>query len=575
MVEPDRVIATIKPVKMDPVGNGSYKVDMGRNFTGWLEIRNLRGSPGQPITMRITDDPKSTTEFGQVSTYICGEAPGTFRNRFNYAGGRYVHLQGPGRPPKLADIVGYAVSTDLERTGHFECSDELLNSIYETDLWTFRANTLNGVTMDCPHRERLGYGEVAWATAWGCGLPNYRAGAFYTNMIRNWCDVQHEDGSIWFVTPHMRYTWGGTLWSSAPVTIGWEMYRQYGDKRVLAQAYPTCKKWMAFLESKVSPKGDGVLTQYIKDRGRFLGDWAAPQGRKEWSGSTEALLFNNCVYALDLKMMTDIAGAIGNEEDAARYAGQLGRLRENIHRRFFDAEHNVYIDARQVHLAFPLYVGVVPEDVRPAVIANLKKEITDTRPYLDMGSSGLPMLLHYLIEDAEWNDILHRHLTNTARPGYGYFLEQDETTWPEYWSSTCASKIHTCYTGVASWFIKGLGGIRNAPEHFGYKRFVIKPHVVGDLRFARTSMESLYGKIVSNWKRDGAALEMDVEIPANASATVHVPAKDAASVTEGGRPAARAEGVAFVRMESGAAVFAVGSGAYRFASRLRAGEVGR
>ena len=423
-----------------------------------------------------------------------------------------------------------------------------------------------GVTMDCPHRERLGYGEVAWATAWGCGLPNYSAGAFYTHMIRNWCDVQHEDGSIWFVAPHMRYTWGGTLWSSAPVTVGWEMYRQYGDKRVLARAYPTYKKWMAFLDSKVSEKTAGLLTPYIRHGGRFLGDWAAPRGRKEWGQTQEALLFNNCVYALDLKMMTGIAKALGREDDAAHYAGQLNSLRKNIHKRFFDPETNVYIDARQVHLAFPLYVGVVPENVRPAVIANLKKEITETRPYLDMGSSGLPVLLHYLIEDAEWNDILYEHLRKTTRPSYGYFLKQDETTWPEYWSSTCASKIHTCYTGVASWFIKGIGGIRNDPEHYGYKRFVIKPHLVGDLTFARTSMESLHGKIVSNWKRKGTRLEMNVTIPPNTSATVHVPAADASSVTESGRRAASAEGVRFVRMDGGAAVFTVASGSYRFAS---------
>ena len=118
------------------------------------------------------------------------------------------------------------------------------------------------------------------------------------------------------------------------------------------------------------------------------------------------------------------------------------------------------------------------------------------------------------------------------------------------------------------WFIKGIGGIRDDPEHFGYKRLVIKPHLVGDLTFARTSMESLHGKIVSNWKRKGTRLEMDVTIPPNTSATVYVPAKNADAVTEGGGPAARAEGVTFVRMEKGAAVFTVGSGSYRFASTI-------
>ena len=79
-------------------------------------------------------------------------------------------------------------------------------------------------------------------------------------------------------------------------------------------------------------------------------------------------------------------------------------------------------------------------------------------------------------------------------------------------------------------------------------------------------MESLHGKIVSNWKRKGTRLEMNVTIPPNTSATVHVPAADASSVTESGRRAASAEGVRFVRMDGGAAVFTVASGSYRFAS---------
>lgn len=566
VIEPDRVIETFKPVTIDPAGKGTFKVDMGRNFTGWLELRHLNGDPGRDITIRIVDDPKSTEEFRQVSTYVCGAEPGTFRNRFNYAGGRYVFIAGLDDQPKRADITGYAVGTDFKRTGHFRCSDELLNSIYETDLRTFRANTLNGVTMDCPHRERLGYGEVTWATAWGCGLPNYRAGALYTHVIRNWCDVQHEDGSIWFVAPQMRYTWGGPLWSSAPITTGWEMYRQYGDRRVLADAYPACRRLMTFFNGKISEKTAGLLTPYIKHKGRFLGDWAAPRGRKEWGNSPEALLFNNCAYALDLKMMIDIATALGKKGDAARYADQLKKLRKNIHRRFFDAEKNVYLDGRQVHLAFPLYVGVVPEHLRPAVIANLKKELTETRPYLDMGSSGLPVLLHYLVEDAEWNDILHEHLSKTTRPSYGYFLQQDETTWPEYWSSTCASKIHTCYTGVAAWFIKGIGGIRNDPAHAGYRRFVIKPHLVGDVTFAKTSMESLYGTIVSNWTRKNGTMTLHVEVPPNSTATIHLPTGDRASIRESGQSLEKAPGVRFRGMENGRAVVSVGAGHYSFVS---------
>ena len=61
---------------------------------------------------------------------------------------------------------------------------------------------------------------------------------------------------------------------------------------------------------------------------------------------------------------------------------------------------------------------------------------------------------------------------------------------------------------------------------------------------------------------------MEVTIPPNTTATVHIPAKDAASVTESGKPADKAEGVKFLRMENNAAVYAVGSGVYRFQSKM-------
>ena len=61
---------------------------------------------------------------------------------------------------------------------------------------------------------------------------------------------------------------------------------------------------------------------------------------------------------------------------------------------------------------------------------------------------------------------------------------------------------------------------------------------------------------------------MEVTIPANTTATVYVPAKDAAGVTESGKPADKAEGVTFRRMENNTAVFAVGPGIYQFASTM-------
>ena len=102
----------------------------------------------------------------------------------------------------------------------------------------------------------------------------------------------------------------------------------------------------------------------------------------------------------------------------------------------------------------------------------------------------------------------------------------------------------------------------------GFKKIIIKPAVVGDLTWVKASYRSIHGRIISNWRREGDQLSMDITIPANTTATVFVPARDAVGVTESGKPAAQADGVKFLRMEKHVAEYAIGCGTYRFQSTL-------
>jgi alpha-L-rhamnosidase len=89
---------------------------------------------------------------------------------------------------------------------------------------------------------------------------------------------------------------------------------------------------------------------------------------------------------------------------------------------------------------------------------------------------------------------------------------------------------------------------------------------VGDLTWVKTHHDSFYGRIISNWKREGEKLIMEVTIPANTTATIFVPARDAAGVKESGSTIEKVKGVIFLRMEKNAAVYTVSSGTYRFQS---------
>jgi len=576
MIEPDRVIRTLRPVSISK-GFDPCEIYFGENFTGKTALNLPPGAAGGSVRIEIDDKSpalkkKPGSSFKQVSILKCNpDGSGVFVNRFNFSAGGYVSIYGLKRPLKANEIAAEMVGNDFERGGQSACSSELLNKIYAADLRTFRANTINGYTHDCPHRERMGYGEVAFATAWGDGLPNYSMGAFYTKYLRDWCDMQEtrsgrHEGHIHYVAPNVRGCWGGPMWSSAPVTVGWEVYRKYADKRLLAQIYPTGQKWAEYLARHSK---DGMLTPV----GKFLGDWSAADGYKEWGKSIASLYFNNCTYALVLDRLHKMATALGRDEDARDYAGQLAALKQKIHEKFFNPEKNMYIEGRQVQMAFALQLDIPPKDVRAAVFANLVKRIETSQPLrIDYGSSGLPVLLPYLAGDARFADLVCTWLLSEEIPSYGYFIKNGETTWPEYWGSTSGlndSRIHTCYTGIAGWYIKALGGIVDDPQQPGMQHFFIKPQVPTALTYANTQSPTPYGIIVSNWRKADGKFMLDVIVPPNSTASVWVPAEDAGSVTESGKPAGQADGVRLERMDGDAAVFSVTSGTYRFNSTRR------
>jgi alpha-L-rhamnosidase len=345
--------------------------------------------------------------------------------------------------------------------------------------------------------------------------------------------------------------------------MSWEFHKAYGDKRQLEAAYVPMKKWIDFLGRSIS--ADGVLVAY-ENASRFLGDWATPHG-SEYGDKPEAKLFNNCVYAYNLMVLVQAAEILGKQEDMKIYQKRLDDLRGNAHRHFYDPEKKRYIDGRQLAMAFPLYVGITPESEREAVYAGFVEEISTRKPYLDTGSSGLPILLKYLVEDVERADLLYRCLNRTEVPGYGYFIKRGETTWPEYWKIDGEdSRIHTCYTGISGYFTKAIGGILPDPQRHGMKQFLIKPKLVGDMTHAKTTSGSLYGSIVSNWSRKGRTGTFEIEVPPNTTAKLFLPAETIEDIREGDQHLAKSAGVKHLGVENGCQILAIKSGRYVFTS---------
>ncbi|MBC3758674.1 family 78 glycoside hydrolase catalytic domain [Hyunsoonleella sp. SJ7] len=571
MVEPQVKFKEVTPIDVTKNEEGHYVIDMGENYTGYFEMNLFNGKAGDTVTFEIADHKEVSTSWEQRSKYIYDETGmGHFTNRFNLAGGRYVTVYGINYKPELKDIKGYVITNNRKQISQFESSSELLNKIYQVNLNTYIANTIDGILVDCPHRERRGWGEVTVAAMYGDALPNFESGAYMMQYAQFMQDAQADDGKMRAVINGDDFEF--LMWmANSPITI-WETYRMLGDKQLLENHYPTLKKWMQWLYEHSNYDTQDALK--IGERGTLefpgLGDWCTPRGNF-WtsSNSPESEHFNNCVYAFMLESALEIAKTLNKEDDVKLFSDRLEVQRNATHKKIYDEQTGKYGEGHQVNQAFALLSGVTPESEKQKVYDNLVDQVLYKFPYYDTGSSGQALYTRYFIEHGERMDLIYELLKDKRHPSYGYFLEQGKTVWPERWSAIGNSQIHTCYTGIGGYFIKGFAGVRPDPEHPGMQQFVVKPAPVGDLTYVNASYQSPYGEVVSNWKITDETATFHIEIPVNTSAKIYIPANEKESVFEGEIHAEKSDGIRYINSEKSDAVgnyiiFEVASGVYNF-----------
>ena len=553
-----------------PDGPARYVIDFGTALSGWLRLKMPPLKPGTVVKMTFADVARGNKyqSFNQVCEFVSAGASGeVFENKFNYAGFRYVLVDGLPAAPAKEDAEAMLVESDLEPAGSFECSNELLNRIHHLNQWTQRCLDLGGYYVDCPHRERLGYGDGQVA-AEGF-MTNFRADAYYRKWLWDWRLRQRPDGSLPHVAP-VAQGGGGPAWPGLLAAITWRHYLYYGDRRVLEENYEAIRRYVDSLEALAK---DGVLRKF-GGKWDFIGDWVPP-GRgmdtNNWPSPAAAELFNNCYRVYQWELLSKMAAALGRQDEVARCHARLAEIRPRIHAAFYDAAKRQYVIDEQAYYLMPLMTGVTPEAQRAEMLQRLEQNIlVKNKGHLDTGMLGTYFLMEYLRQIGR-NDLVFTMFNQTTQPGWGGMLAGGATTCWEQWNGH-ASHIHSCFTSADNWLYQGLAGILPDAAAPGFKKAVVRPAVVGDVTWVKAHHDSPYGRIVSNWKLEGGKLVMDVTIPANTTATIYVPAKEAAGVIESGKPAAKAEGVKFLRMDGGAAVYEVGSGVYHFESPTAAGQ---
>lgn len=564
-VEPVKVMATIRSVKVKEPKPGIYVFDLGQNITGWPCL-SVRGPAGGVVKMRCGErlNPNGTVNQDNIRQFVSspdfqtdsytlrGGARETWEPKFTYHGFQYVQVEGLPEKATLDTISGRVVYTSFERTGTFECSHALLNKIERATVWSYIGNFV-GYPSDCPHREKNGWtGDAQLAVQ--MGLEHFRSEAAYTRWMNDMQDAQRPDGKLPCIVP--TGGWGydkldGPAWESAYFLIPWEMYRQSGDRRILESRYESYKKWIDWY-TRIARGG---IVRY------GLGDWAPAKTK------TPSEVTSTSYYYRDIRIVAQVAEWLGRNGEAKAYRELADKVGLAFKSNFFDTHGKQYAGKSQTALSCALYQELVDPDRRQQIADELAGIVNGNGGNIDTGILGAKYILRALSDnghaDAAWE-----MATRTTRPGWGFWIQSGMTTLAEDWSQG-NSLNHVMFGDISSWFMEYLAGIRLDRDVPGYKKIVIHPLLPDDLSSAKATRESLYGRICTNWFRVGDDFTLKLVIPDNTTAIVHLPAKDAERVTEGGTAAARAAGVRFVRMENEAAIYEVGSGNYEFRSKLK------
>ena len=552
---------------------GNWVYDLGQNASGIVRLsltahdrQSVKLIPAELLNDDETANQKASgTPFYYTYTTRGDGNPESWQPRFTYYGFRYVEVIGavpagepnPRNLPEITEIVGLHTRNSAEETGTFFCSNPLFNRIHNLIDWSIRSN-LSHVLTDCPHREKLGWLEVAYLMGPSIQF-RYDIARVYAKKVEDMHTAQYENGMIPTTAPHYVVFPGGfhdtPEWGSAYISIPWDLYRWYGDRRPLEENYDDMARYVAYLGSRAE--------NHIISYG--LGDWFdIGPGFPGYSQLTTNGVTATATYYRNVKILEQTARLLGKTTDAKQYAALADTIKQAYNDRFFDPATGRYDRNSQTASAISLVMDLVPEEYIATVRQNLIDDIRGRGNALTAGDIGYRYVLRAL-EEGDASEVIYDMNSRYDVPGYGYQLAHGATCLTESWQAYREVSNNHCMLGhLMEWLYSGLVGISQSPSSVAYKEVVIKPQVVGDIYEARGSFRSPYGLIRSEWKQTAETFVQTADIPAGSSAWVYLPAADPAQITESGLPLGEAPQVTLQEQTPAYTLVRIGSGHYRF-----------
>jgi len=367
-------------------------------------------------------------------------------------------------------------------------------------------SNLHSIPTDCPQREKNGWTADAYISI-DLALLNYEGLLVYEKWMRDFIDNQNQEGKIAGIVPSAGWgyiDWVGPTWDLAMFVIPDVLYNYYGQTRAIEELYPTLEKYLNYLESR---EKNGMITFGI-------GDWV-PANTKTPTDFTSM-----CTYFYDHVLMAKFAIILG--KDASKYQRKAKEIREIVNKKYFDPVQMVYANGSQTSYAYPLYIGLAPDEHRVALAEKLNESIVKNNFYLDFGMMGSRYVPRVLSEFG-YHETVMQMLLKEDEPSWGSWIKKGLTTLPEWFQQNeydKASLNHVFLGDISAWMTNYLAGIRQPENAVGFQNIIINPFYTKDLNSVKGEYLSVNGKITSAWERKGNRITLKVSIPQNCNATV-------------------------------------------------------
>ncbi len=518
------VLRTLSRVSWSMQSDGSLLGDLGQCVTGQLDLHVTTSHAGQIVTIEYADKFKadgSPQTFAQADRLIAsGAGVSRFTSQFDYHAFRYVLVRGIQNVDAIIAASVRTTGTHCTPVGEFRCSDERLNAVHDLVQHTFTCLLQGGVLQDCPHRERLGYGDGQCAMESAICMFDVRG--LLQHWYSLWEDCQDPiTGDVKHTAPSPIGSGGGPAWSAAGVRLSGFLREYYNDLSTTRSSLSMARGLLGFLRTKVQ---DGFLCHYGSKLWGFLGDWVAPgkgMQPEQRVDASSTQLFNNCYYILLLDKGAELAEHEGDVVQARTWRSDADALRALVHERWFDAANRSYGNGEPTYLVMPLVARVVPTELIDDVERTLRHRITVTDSgHLNTGMLGSWFMIKLFIERG-WNDLILEMVRKQTFPGWGYMIAHGATAVWEEWNGD-NSQIHSCHLSIGQWFYQGVAGIRTASD--GFALVTIKPAIDLGLEWFTCKHRCALGEIALSWDDRENARTLSVTLPGGCVGELALPA---------------------------------------------------